>query len=95
MIVTFPVNISSYLLFFKLLDSRRNRPMSTVLLPISPVEGDQEIESDNESDWGSDFDESETNDQDENEDELYEIVGDMSKRNTSNVSCTVCRLLFQ
>ena len=68
------------------LDRRKFRPMSTVVLPISPVEGSQENESDNESEWGSDFDESYTNDQDDEED-LYEIIGDMSKGNTPNVSC--------
>lgn len=62
---------------------RRNRPMSTVVLPISPV-GDEQ-ESDNESDWGSDFDQSLPNDQEENDDEFYEIIGDMSKRRTPNV----------
>lgn len=59
--------------------------MSTVVLPISPVEGAPE--SDNESDWGSDFDESVHDDQYDNDGELYEIIGDMSKSTTSNVSC--------
>ena len=82
---------------FALLDRLRKRPMSTVVLPLSQVEGshDNEMddELDNESDWGSDFEESLPNDRDEEED-LYEIVGDMSDRNATNVSCSLMMMIM-
>ena len=72
---------------FVILDHQaRCRPMSTVVLPISPIEGSHENESENDSDWGSDFDESVPSDHDD-EGELYEIIGDTSMKSTPNVSC--------
>ena len=82
---------------FAVLDRLRKRPLSTVVLPLSQVEGshDNEMddELDNESDWGSDFEESLPNDRDEEED-LYEIVGDMSDRNATNVSCALIVMMM-
>ena len=56
--------------------------MSTVVLPISPVEDASESDSASD-DWGSEFDDSYV---DENEDDLYEVVGDISQRIAANVS---------
>ena len=61
--------------------------MSAVVLPISPVgdNGESDIEEDDE--WGSDFGSVSTvYDEVESDDELYEVVGDLSKKVNSNVS---------
>ena len=59
--------------------------MSAVVLPISPVEGSQDSDSESEADWGSEFDDSTVNDPNEDEDELYEVIGDISRK-PNNVS---------
>eukprot|EP00794_Sanderia_malayensis_P015148 gene15148-16705_t len=58
----------------------KDRPLSTVVFPVSPVEE----ASGSDSDWGSDFDDVSGDFNDNNDDDLYEVVGDMSQKMSSN-----------